>query len=235
MNDERSVFLLIGQSNMAGRGRLEEVPTLSDPRISMFRDGSWMAAREPLHTDKPAIAGVGLAMSFAAELLAGDPEAPVGLIPCAVGGTPLSRWMPGADLYENALSTARLALGGGSLRGILWHQGEGDSGSADAAASYGRRFGDMIGALRSQLSANGAAVIAGELGPFLDSREGCEFAHLVNQQLRELESSMPAYGCVSAKGLTDNGDGLHFNSVSLREFGVRYAMKYAAVIDAPDQ
>ena len=35
---------------------------------------------------------------------------------------------------------------------------------------------------------------------------------------------------MSAKGLTDNGDSVHFNAVSLREFGIRYAMKYAAVI-----
>ena len=228
MNSERSVFLLIGQSNMAGRGLLEEVPMLSDPRISMFRDGRWMTARDPLHTDKPTMAGVGLAMSFAARLLADDPQMSVGLVACAMGGTPLSLWMPGGELYGNAVSATRLALaGGGVLRGILWHQGEGDSGSEDTAASYGRRFGDMIHSLRSELSAEGVAVVAGELGPFLQA----EFMPLVNQQLWELESSMPAYGCVSAEGLTDKGDSVHFNSVSLREFGVRYAMKYAAVID----
>ena len=64
MDNQLSIFLLIGQSNMAGRGRLEEVSALQDPQIFMFRDGRWIVAEEPLHTDKPDIAGVGLGMSF---------------------------------------------------------------------------------------------------------------------------------------------------------------------------
>ncbi|MFH1476733.1 MAG: sialate O-acetylesterase [Verrucomicrobiota bacterium] len=54
---------------MAGHGRLDEVSALRDPRIFMFRNGHWINAEEPLHTDKPKIAGVGLAMNFAKELL----------------------------------------------------------------------------------------------------------------------------------------------------------------------
>ena len=226
MNSELNIFLLIGQSNMAGRGRLDEVPILRNPQVFMFRDGRWTVAEEPLHTDKPTIAGVGLGMSFAVELLARAHRAPIGLVPCAVGGTQLSRWMPGAELYENAVSITRLALSKGSLSGILWHQGEGDCSRPDDANSYGERFRDMIRSLRSQLSAEGVPVIAGELGAFLQDHDGCEFFCSVNQQLWELERSLPAYGCVSAKGLTDNGDTLHFNSESLREFGRRYATKY---------
>jgi hypothetical protein len=52
-------FLLIGQSNMAGRGPLDEVPPIVNSDVQMFRDGLWMPASEPLHTDKPAMAGIG--------------------------------------------------------------------------------------------------------------------------------------------------------------------------------
>ncbi len=84
MKNPFNIFLLAGQSNMAGRGPLDDVPILSDPRIMMFRDGDWIRAQEPLHTDKPG-AGVGLAMSFALKLLSIQPDANIGLIPCAVG------------------------------------------------------------------------------------------------------------------------------------------------------
>ena len=60
-----NIFLLIGQSNMAGRGKLDDVSELVHPDLFMFRAGQWLPAAEPLHTDKPRIAGVGLGMSFA--------------------------------------------------------------------------------------------------------------------------------------------------------------------------
>lgn len=233
MNNKRNIFLLIGQSNMAGRGRLNEVPALREPQISMFRDGSWIIAEEPLHTDKPEISGIGLGMSFAVEVLSHNPETAIGLIPCAVGGTPLSRWMPGADLYENALSVARQALTTNTLSGILWHQGESDSNDPTDAERYGLRLNEMITRLRADLSAENVPVIAGELGPFLQNHDGFTLFPIVNKQLRQLENTLNGYGCVSADGLTDNGDNVHFNSESLREFGHRYAKKYLDLVFKP--
>jgi len=228
MNDQFDIFLLMGQSNMAGRGRLDEVEALQDPHIFMFREDRWITARELLHTDKPE-AGVGLGMSFAIELIQAH-LTPIGLVPCAVGGTPLSRWMPGADLYENAVSITKRALFKGTLKGILWHQGEADSCNAEDANGYGRRFQHMINCLCSELSATGIPVVAGELGAFLRDCSGHDYFSIVNQQLRQLEQSLPAYGCVTSNGLTGNGDNLHFNSKSLREFGCRYAKKYMNLV-----
>lgn len=229
MANRLNIFLLIGQSNMAGRGRFNEVPQLEHPQVFMFRADRWITAMEPLHTDKPQIAGIGLGMSFAVELIRAAGMAPVGLIPCAVGGTPLSRWMPGADLYENAMGTARAALAAGNLKGILWHQGENDSGNREDAASYGERLRDMIQSLRADLSAHSVPVVAGELGHFLRHAQGCGFFELVNRSLRELEGRLPAYACAGAEGLFDNGDVVHFDAVSLREFGIRYAKRFLEV------
>lgn len=226
-----NVYLLIGQSNMAGRGRLAEVPRLWDPRALMFRDGRWAVAEEPLHTDKPAIAGVGLGASFAATLLVRRPAAaPVGLIPAAVGGTPLSRWMPGADLFEAAVSATQCALAfPAALRGILWHQGEGDSKTPQDADSYGSRFATMVQGFRERLAAERTPVLAGGLGDFLARRPGCPLHGEVNRHLEALEGVLPDYGFVPATGLLDNGDALHFNAASLREFGIRYAAKLLAL------
>ncbi|MCF7853892.1 MAG: sialate O-acetylesterase [Candidatus Pacebacteria bacterium] len=221
------IFLLIGQSNMAGRGPMNTVPALSHPNVWMFRDGEWLPAREPLHTDKPDIAGVGLGMSFAVTLASKESEKGVGLLPCAVGGTRLERWLPGADLYEHAVSVTRQALSSGTPRGILWHQGEGDATEEELAESYGERLSRTIAGLRKELKVPDVPFLAGELGYFLSGHESCSrFFRVVNQQLHALEDSVKRFGCVSAAELTDHGDSLHFDSASLREFGRRYAYEY---------
>ena len=120
-------FLMLGQSNMAGRGKLNEVEKISNPRLLMLRGGRWVELCEPVNRDRP-FAGVGPAPSFAAcflEKFAKDGGS-VGLIPCADGGSNLDDWRIGGKLFDNAVSNARLALQSSTLAGILWHQGESD-------------------------------------------------------------------------------------------------------------
>ena len=230
MQQPLDVFLLIGQSNMAGRGLMDEVAPLADPRVSMFRDGNWQQAEEPLHTDKPERAGVGLASGFALELLRHAPDKPIGLVPCAVGGTPLSRWVPGMDLYETAVEVSKQALANGTLKGMLWHQGESDANDTDLAHSYSTRFQDMVRGFRTEFAAE-VPVIAGELGTFLANEERPRpYVELINAQLRDLQGALPAHGFAESGGLTDLGDHVHFDAKSLREFGVRYAQKYLQLL-----
>lgn len=226
------IFLLAGQSNMAGRGALQGSTTLEDPRVLAFQAREWKAAVEPLHDDKPT-AGTGLAMTFALEIAGADPDKRVGLIPCAVGGTPIERWLPGADLYEKAVLTAREALGGRIPAGILWHQGENDAQREADAATWGRRLAAVVEGFRRDIATGGTPFIAGELGPFLADRDTCPFHGEINRQLPELAASIPRFACVSAAGLTDIGDSLHFDTFSLREFGRRYARAYRELTRPP--
>jgi hypothetical protein len=48
----------------------------------------------------------------------------------------------------------------------------------------------------------------------------------VNEALKSTASHINNVGFVSAEGLTPNGDNLHFNAKSLREFGIRYFDEY---------
>src|SRR5262245_28651856 len=62
----RDIVLLIGQSNMAGRGKIEEQDKVPHPRIfKQTEDKRWVPAVDPLHFDKPELIGVGLGSSFA--------------------------------------------------------------------------------------------------------------------------------------------------------------------------
>ena len=221
------LYLLIGQSNMAGRGALDSENAVSQKNILKFSSrNAWAPGVEPLHTDKPAIAGAGLGMSFAREMADANKQITIGLIPCAVGGTPLERWQKGGDLYQQALERARLAMQSGSLKGILWHQGEADSGKEDTARSYAVRLTQMIADLRADLGVGDVPFVAGMLGEYLaeKGKDGSpSYWKVVNEQIAQIPTKSPHAAAVSSTGLQHKGDSVHFDTPSLREFGKRYA------------
>ena len=215
------LFLLIGQSNMAGRGVVEDMDKETNPRVFMFnKEMQWAPAADPLHWDKPPVAGVGLGRSFAFELLKAKPDARIGLIPAAFGGSSLTEWDPSAGHYKNAVERTRAAMKDGRLRGILWHQGEADSGTAELASSYRARFTAWAARLRADLDAAEVPIIVGGLGEFFGKDK---FAGTVNEQLAITPLTVPKSGFVPSSGLNAKSDNVHFDSPSLREFGRRYA------------
>ena len=226
----RDIFLLIGQSNMAGRAAIEPADRIPIPGVWVQdRDGQWQPALDPLHWDQPDLAGVGLARTFAQVLLARRTHATIGLVPAAMGGSALGDWRPGAPLFREAVNRMRTALGDfGMLRGILWHQGETDSRDEALARDYGDRWAEMIVALRGELGVPGVPVIVGALGDFVGERDrgelpGYPFARLVNQQLALLPQRVVRAAFVPSQGLGHQGDRLHFDRGALIELGRRYA------------
>lgn len=158
------IFLLAGQSNMAGRGgvlgdRWEgTVPPECRPNQNILRLSAalrWEEAMEPLHADIDVnkTNGVGPGMAFASAVLAAaaqsSSEVVVGLVPCAIGGTNISQWEKGGWLYENLLKRASAA--GGAPRAVLWYQGESDTETAAAAAEYSKKMKKMVRELRWDL------------------------------------------------------------------------------------
>jgi Domain of unknown function (DUF303). len=215
---DMQLFLLIGQSNMAGRGKVESADRQTHPRIFMFdQNNAWVPAQDPVHFDKPKIAGVGLCSEFARCVAAKDLAVNIGLIPCAVGGTSLDQWNPGDALYTNAVTRARAALKSGTLQAILWHQGEADC-SEKKRNTYPARFAAMIAQLRQDLGAEQVPVIVGELGRF----EGKSGYLAFNAMLPQVTNAVPRCALVSSEGLGANSDNVHFNAEALRAFGKRY-------------
>lgn len=228
------VFLLVGQSNMAGRGILAPDDKLPDPRVLVFdARNEWTNQGEPIHFDKP-IAGVGLGFSFAKQAADHLPGVTVGLVPCAVGGSGIEEWQPGAPLFTNAVKRTLLALqSGGVLKGILWHQGESSCGSPATAASYRGDLTRVIEGFRTELHSPEIPFLAGELGEYLYSGSRCRFAREVNEQIDSLPGSVPNTAVVPSKGLTPNPDQLHFDAASLKELGKRYFEAYQRLTAKP--
>lgn len=207
---------------MAGRGSLQEAAPIENSEVFMFRDRKWVKAKEPLHSDKPTLAGIGLGMSFA-DKLQRKFDKQIGLIPCAFGGTSLSEWQKDGQLYSNVVNETLEALKNSSLKGILWHQGESDADKLETAESYKQRFLPFIESLLMDIDCSNIPIVLGELGGFLAEYDECLYWDVVNEHLKDISKEKKLFTFVSAKGLTDNGDFLHFNSTSLREFGNRYA------------
>lgn len=224
------LFLLVGQSNMAGRGKVEEQDKTPHPRVLMLsKAGEWVLATDPMHFDKP-IAGVGLGKTFGTLVAEANPDIVVGLIPCAVGGSPIDSWKPGefykptnSHPWDDAMKRAKLARESGTLKGILWHQGESDA-NEKLAPSYENKLHALVGAFRKELG-DDFPFLAGQIGQFEDVPWN-EYHKQVNQAHADLPKHVARTAYVSAEGLKHLGDKVHFDSVSLREFGKRYAEAY---------
>ena len=230
-------ILMIGQSNMSGRGELKQDAQINNPNCFMFRMGRWQKMCEPINADRPYFgisfpSGACLATSFA-DKLASDFNIKVGLIPSADGGTCMDEWERGTPLYDHAVMLAKLAMRTSKLIGIIWHQGESDCGSEDQAKAHKQKFINMITSLRKDLGAEDIPVIVGELATNY-ARVSNANAKIINEQYREIASQLNGIKVVSAENLELKADGLHFNLNSLREFGIRYYNEFKKFIEKED-
>lgn len=224
-------FLLIGQSNMAGRGFKKDVEPITNKMLHVLRNGRWQPMDFPVNHDR-GFSGVCLAESFADECSIFY-NTDVGLIPCADGGTNVSQWQPGEILYDHAVFQAKLAQRTSKIAGVLWHQGESDCSEEDWPC-YEQRCLKVFESIKKDLGlSDDIPFIVGGLGDFLPKKAETseQFSSLLNYKkvdkaLQNLAQKNGYIGYVSAKDLTSNSDYLHFDAKSLRIFGKRYFEKF---------
>ena len=225
------LFLLIGQSNMAGRGMVEAQDREPHPRVVSFnKKGEWRPAVDPIHFDK-TVAGVGLGRTFGIELAEANKAVTIGLIPSACGGSPIASWTPGgywkqtkSHPYDDAIKRAKDAMKMGTLKGILWHQGESDS-KPGIAEDYERNLTELIKRLRKELDTPSLPFILGQLGRF-DVNPWPPAKTVVDNAQKTVAQNMDNVWFASSEGLTCKQDKIHFDAKSFREFGRRYARIY---------
>lgn len=216
-------FLLVGQSNMAGRGFPHEVEPIQNKDIRVLRNGRWWPMYVPVNPDR-VTSGINLAESFA-DRYAKEHGVQVGLIPCADGGTSLDQWKPGGVLFDHACMMARLADRSAHIVGILWHQGESECGETRYPLCK-EKLKTLIGAFRREPCLEKLPFLVGGLGDYL--KDFPEHKHIsenywrVNEAMEAAVAETENCAFVSAKGLGANPDNLHFSAAALREFGERY-------------
>jgi hypothetical protein len=223
------LYLLAGQSNMAGRGAVDAESKKINPQIVMLdKTNKWVPATDPVHFDKPDVIGVGPAISFAKEMIGTDKKIKIGLIPAAVGGSPIRVWSPDSVYldslhpYDDAITRTKIAMQEGVLKGIIWHQGESDN-NKDGVVLYLAKLKELIERFRLDLLVPDLPFVAGEIGYFKNDL-------LINTVIDSLPGRVPKTAVVKANGLTDKGDKTHFDTPSARELGKRYAQEMLKLV-----
>jgi hypothetical protein len=227
------LYVLMGQSNMAGRGTITDSLRLirNDRVLMLTKDFKWVPASHPVHFDKPKIAGVGPGLSFGITMAGMSTDVEIGLVPCAVGGTSIDKWQPGAfdqptstHPYDDAVVRITEAMKNGKLKGVLWLQGEGDSNER-SAPQYLQKLELLIRRIRTLAGDENLPFIAGELGRYKPNYQ------LINAELHKLPGLVPYTAVVSSEGLTDKGDGTHFDAKSADNYGIRFAVQMKRLLE----
>ena len=233
-NKGYDIYLLIGQSNMAGRGRLLATDTLHNIKgVWLLNDKDMPEpARNPLNKYSTIRKGYKMQQmspgySFATKLHAKTGRK-ILLVHNARGGTRIGWWQPESDhaepnYYNEAVRRTKRAMRYGTLRAILWHQGCGDNNSQNRAL-YMERLQRLAAALRRDLNAPNVPFIAGELAywQYMD----------MNNIIRTISEHIPNSTYVSAEGcdmLRDESDP-HFGRAGQLLLGSRYADKVLSMV-----
>jgi|SRR5690554_987719 hypothetical protein len=233
--DSLYIFIMAGQSNMAGRGFVEPQDTLTYKRIlTIDKSMKWIYAKEPLHFYEPSMTGLDCGMSFAKKLLDSIPEGiSIAVIPCAVGGSSIEQWINnetfrGVTLLDNFKEKVGFAKDYGILKGIIWHQGESNAKS-ELIPKYSQRLDSLINAFRFLVKNDTLPIILGELGSYSKPTEKQMRWDSINTVIQDIAWKDKNIALVETGDLKHKGDNVHFDSESQRILGERYAKKYLEI------
>ncbi len=212
---------------------------------------------EPGYSIEPGFGGpllggtFGPEVSFASEISeATGTDNKVGIIKVTDGGTSLAvDWRaPGSNsvddeggpLYSLLVNQARAALAAleaegntGTIRGLVWHQGESDTGGSGRINNYQDRFENFVVQLQADLGLDVLPTVIGELAP---SREVAAFTDVqedIDVQ-NELISLTRSDGLTTFGETAGDGDFTHLDTASQIELGRRFAQDLAELVVIPE-
>jgi len=225
------LWVIAGQSNAVGYGR---GPVVDPPAmgVSVFGGNEiWRMATHPIFDPTgtkypanrdPGWVGTSPWLAFGKEILQ-HAGVPVGLIPTALGGSPLSAWDPGnpdsAFLYDNMVNM--IAAAGGKVAGMVWYQGCTDT-NEELAPTYLARFTRFVEAFRTQYGAE-LPVITAQLNRAPDCQAETDRPwSMVCEAQRQAAQCIPNLAVVTTKDLGIS-DCVHTNSAGNIILGQRFA------------
>lgn len=229
------LYVMAGQSNMSGRGKLEEMPHLPDVgRVRLFRNsGQWGPAVEPADAEDDCVyaclkddeVGASPMVAFGDRMAHLRPDKVIGIVPCTIGGWWIDKWarnLATTELYGAMIARAQAALqGGGVLKGFVWYQGESDATDATRLAAWPGKFTQLISDVRSDLGVNLPAVMT-VIGPNPNDSRFPYWSQMVSNQFA---MTLPAHcSRVSANDLAAKPDDPpHLTTISQVALGQRMA------------
>jgi hypothetical protein len=242
------VFLIGGQSNADGRATTGDLPTtpvdFQSPQADIpyhYRTaGMGAPTTTTLRPGTSNTGGFGPEITFGHHLalrLGADATQRVALIKYAVGGTSLATdWFPGGDAttagdgpryvtfqqtVTSGLAALQAAFPGAtlSLEGMIWMQGESDTGSA--ATAYADHLTAFLADLRATYGAN-LPFVVGRLSSGQTAVPAVSLAAVRSAQV-QVAAADPWTGWVDTDDCPLLGDALHFNAAGQQLLGERFA------------
>ena len=223
------LYLMIGQSNMAGRaplmagdqGIMEGCLLLNDKRaLEPAKNplNRYSTIRKSINMQK-----MGPSYQFALEMKKNSKASWVGLVDNAKGGSSIKEWRKSGKFFKDAVARVNAALSSKDydveLKGICWHQGESDSKDAH----YVRKLEVLIGDFRSVFNRPTLPFVVGEI-----NAKGDKQVEAFNNRLAAIKQKLKGVDVVSAKGLVSY-DRWHFDNKSSKNLGMRYARSIQAI------
>jgi len=228
------VFILAGQSNMAGYGttaKLSASYKRTPSNVKFYFNGY------PAKMSR--FARFGPEVSFAHAISRRFPHKKIKLIKFAVGGTSLFAWDPrwrlgkarmtrnasAGPLFKKLLQTIRTHIKdkNAQLAGVLWMQGETDARYPGAANTYSQNLAQFVSALRRELKSPNLAFFMGEIDPPL---KFFPYREIVRKAQRKSSAHIRNSRLISTKGLAKRNDHLHYNTEGQLALGMRFAQAY---------
>jgi hypothetical protein len=188
------IFVVAGQSNASGTGK---GGALDGPALGVHlfaNDERWKLAMHPLEdatNTRHPITITGIFHGHSPWLAFGKAiyrktGIPVGLVPTALGGSLISRWLKSSpdsgDLFDNMADMVQKA--GGEVAGVLWYQGESEVFQG-RVADYPESFKKFVAATRELLKDPGLPVFTAQLNAFTAEVDPAEWS-----RMREIQRSL---------------------------------------------
>ncbi len=227
--DDFHIYLLIGGSNMLGKTTFSKPDQHNDSRVFVLNSkDEWVSSEEiqkfPDRNADVENCGPGLAFGRAIVSRSGNGVS-IGLINCAVDNSSIKSWLKGQDLYQKAVQKTKLAMKTGTIKGILWNQGEADALSMDLK-TYNDSLSKMIEDLRTDLAPeqkiHPLPFSGSKLATFPYDKEKDKYKNF-NENMEKIFLDIQRRGLVDTKGLNTKGESTIFDNDSLIEIGRRYA------------
>jgi hypothetical protein len=153
------IFIIAGQSNASGYATNNQVYDGASVCRNFSNAYKWGACSDPIDSPTGQVDTVSRETALSGGFgspwprVASALDFPVALVPCALGGTIISQWLPGADHFDRATlygSCAYRTQQTGA-RVWLWWQGESDAFQGLAEATYNSRLDTLANAIQADL------------------------------------------------------------------------------------
>ncbi|MDX2109854.1 MAG: sialate O-acetylesterase [Verrucomicrobiota bacterium] len=239
------VFILSGQSNMAGSGGVNRAPVewRSQPTVLFDVTSAGASGATSWNSLGTAVSGMGPEIAFGAIISAAYPDDQIAIVKVSAPGTGLSYWRtPGSAGYDTLVSridTTKAWLDAAVTNGdipswryeaFLWMQGENEAdGALGPSQTYYADFSDLATKVRTRTASAALPVILGRISIQLDPSVG---GPVEQPQLDNVRNAQVLWAQQDGHGAwldTDDlplVDSFHFGSVGQLLFGQRFAQAW---------